>query len=150
MSVEIGSGLHSVDSRNDSYDPGMARAEDAARRAELAAGDVRAEAVRSQRLIDAFLVAAEQAGLRPQPLEARLLSGQSVRSDKEGWYLRRDRSVAIGTDGGYYQLVVPGGLRERLRGVRLRPTPPPLVVGRGGKDGETGPLQDFLDRLLKP
>lgn len=127
----------------------MARADDAARRAELAAGDVRAEAVRAQRLIDRFLAAAQQAGLEPQPLEARLLSGRTVRTDKQGWYLRRDRSVAIGADGGYYQLLVPGGLQERLRGVRLRPTPPPTIVGRGGKDGETGPLQDFLDRLLK-
>lgn len=126
----------------------MARADDAARRAELAAGDVRAEAVRAQRLIDDFLVAAERAGLVPQPLQARLLSGQTVRTDKTGWYLRRDRSVAVGADGGYYQLLVPGGLRERLRGVRLRASPPPMVVGRGGKDGETGPLQDFLDRLL--
>jgi len=132
----------------DSYDSGMARAEDAARRAELAAADSRAEAARAQRLIDAFLVAARRDGLEAQPLQARLLSGQQVRTDKQGWYLRRDRSVAIGADGGYYQLVVPGGLRERLRGVRLRPTPPPMVVGRGGKDGETGPLQDFLDRLL--
>jgi len=126
----------------------MARADDAARRAELAAGDVRAEAVRAQRLIDAFLAAAAAAGLAPQPLQARLLSGPTVRTDKTGWYLRRDHSVAIGSDGGYYQLLVPGGLRERIRGVRLLPTPPPLVVGRGGKDGETGPLQDFLDRLL--
>ena len=146
---EIRSSPHSDKRWDDSYDPGMARAEDAARRADLAAGDVRAEAVRAQRLIDAFLVSAQQLGLSPQPLEARLLSGHKVRTDKAGWYLRRDRSVAIGADGGYYQLLVPGGLRERLRGVRLRPTPPPLVIGRGGKDGENGPLQDFLDRLLK-
>ena len=33
---------------------------------------------------------------------------------------------------------------ERLTGVRLRSTPPPLEVGRGGKDGETGGLADFL------
>lgn len=128
----------------------MARADDAARRAELAAADVRAEAARAQKLIDGFLVAAQQAGMTPVPLQARLLTGQPVRTDKEGWYLRRDRSVAIGSDGGYYQLLVPGGLRERIRGVRLRATPPPMVVGRGGKDGETGPLQDFLNRLLKP
>jgi hypothetical protein len=126
----------------------MARADDAARRAELAAADSRAEAARAQRLIDAFLITARRNGLQPQPLQARLLSGRLVRTDKQGWYLRRDRSVAIGADGGYYQLLVPGGLRERIRGVRLRSTSPPMVVGRGGKDGETGPLQDFLDRLL--
>lgn len=126
----------------------MARAEDAARRAELAAGARRAEAAKAQRLIDRFVEAAGQAGVAPVPLEARLLSGQVVRTDRQGWYLRVDRSVAIGTDGGYYQLVVPGGWRERLRGVRLTPSPPPMVIGRGGKDGETGDLSFFLDRIL--
>jgi hypothetical protein len=82
------------------------------------------------------------------PLEARLLSGHAVRTDRQGWYLRVDRSVAIGTDGGYYQLVVPGGWRERIRGVRLSPSPPPMVIGRGGKDGETGDLTFFLNRVL--
>lgn len=126
----------------------MARAEDAARRAELAAGARRAEAAKAQQLIDRFVEAAGQAGVAPVPLEARLLSGQVVRTDRQGWYLRVDRSVAIGTDGGYYQLVVPGGWRERLRGVRLTPSPPPMVIGRGGKDGETGDLSFFLDRIL--
>ncbi len=56
--------------------------------------------------------------------------------------------MAIGEDGGYYILVVPGGLGERLRGVKLTPTPPPLIVGQGGRDGETGPLTDFLERRL--
>jgi hypothetical protein len=126
----------------------VARAEDAARRAELAAGERQAEASRAQRLIDDFVAAAEQAGIPPVPLEARLLTGQRVKTDRRGWYLRRNRSIAIGEDGGYYQLLVPGGLRERLRGVRLHPSPPPLVIGRGGKDGETGDLRFFLDRIL--
>jgi hypothetical protein len=26
--------------------------------------------------------------------------------------------------------------------------PPPLIVGKGGRDGETGDLQEFLDRIL--
>jgi hypothetical protein len=126
----------------------MARAEDAARRAELAAGARRAEAAKAQRLIDEFVEAAGRAGIPPVPLEARLLSGHAVRTDRQGWYLRVDRSVAIGTDGGYYQLVVPGGWRERIRGVRLSPSPPPMVIGRGGKDGETGDLTFFLNRVL--
>jgi hypothetical protein len=32
--------------------------------------------------------------------------------------------------------------------VKLSATPPPLVVGRGGRDGETGDLNEFLDRVL--
>lgn len=124
------------------------RIERAARRAELAAGDRRAEQLRAQRLIDAFVAEAERQGLPSEPLRARLFSGPFIRTDKQGWYLRVDRSVAIGTDGGYYQLVVPGGWRERLTGVRLQPSPPPLEIGRGGKDGETGPLSEYLDRRL--
>ncbi|QDP94722.1 hypothetical protein FOE78_01245 [Microlunatus elymi] len=126
----------------------MARADDAARRAELAAGARRAEAARAQQLIDDFVAATNSAGIAAEPLRARLLSGQQVKTDRAGWYLRRDHSIAIGTDGGYYQLVVPGGLAERLRGVRLQPSPPPMVVGRGGKDGETGDLKFFLDKRL--
>jgi hypothetical protein len=79
-----------------------------------------------------------------------LYSGQSVKTDKIGWYLRKNHSVAIGDDGRYYVLIVPGGLRERLSGAKLQPTPPPLVVGRGGKDGETGDLAKFLQLRLEP
>lgn len=126
----------------------MARTTDAARRAELAAGDRRAEAARAQRLIDAFVGAAQDAGVEAVPLRARLFSGASVKTDKHGWYLRQNKTVAIGTDGGYYYLIVAGGLVERVRGVHLTPSSPPLVVGRGGRDGETGDLSTFLDRRL--
>ena len=122
----------------------MSRAEEAAHRAELAAAKDRAESAEAQKLIDAFLVEARARGIAPEPLRATLYSGHAVKTDKTGWYLRKNRSVAVGDDGAYYVLTVPGGLRERLTGVRLRATPPPLEVGRGGKDGETGGLSDFL------
>ena len=32
--------------------------------------------------------------------------------------------------------------------MRLRPSPPPLIVGKGGRDGETGDLAEFLARRL--
>lgn len=124
------------------------RAEEAAVRAELAAGAERMESAKAQQLIDAFLTQAAEAGLQPEPLRATLYSGQSVKTDQRGWYLRKNRSVAVGEDGSYYILTVPGGLKERLRGVRLRPSPPPLIVGKGGRDGETGDLAEFLDRRL--
>lgn len=126
----------------------MSRAEEAARRAELAAAHERGENKAAQALIDDFVTAAGERGVAPEPLRATLLSGQSVKTDKQGWYLRRNRSVAVGTDGNYYVLTVPGGLTERLRGVRLKPTPPPLVIGKGGRDGETGDLAEFLKRRL--
>lgn len=122
----------------------MSRAEEAARRAELAAGAAAAESREAQKLIDAFLLDARARGIAPEPLRATLFDGHRVKTDKTGWYLRKNRSVAVGDDGSYYVLTVPGGLRERFTGARLRPTPPPLEVGRGGKDGETGGLADFL------
>ncbi|MGI3783508.1 MAG: hypothetical protein ACRYG2_22310, partial [Janthinobacterium lividum] len=77
-----------------------------------------------------------------------LFDGHAVKTDKTGWYLRKNKSVAVGDDGAYYALTVPGGLRERLAGVRLQPSPPPLEVGRGGRDGETGDLAEFLRKRL--
>ena len=134
----------------DRYDPYMSRAEEAAKRAELAAAQERAESLKAQKLIDAFLAAAKAKGIAPQPLRATLYSGKSVKTDKVGWYLRKNQSVAVGDDGSYYVLIVPGGFRERLSGVKLRPSPPPLVVGRGGKDGETGDMAEFLQLRLEP
>jgi len=127
----------------------VSRAEEAARRAELAASQERAESVKAQVLIDAFVAEAQAAGIAPEPLRATLYSGQTVKTDKTGWYLRKNQSLGIGTDGGYYVLTVPGGLKERLRGVHLQPSAPPLYVGKGGKDGETGDLAWFLQRRLE-
>jgi hypothetical protein len=127
----------------------MSRAEEAARRAELAAAQERGESQQAQRLIDAFVAESRARGIAPEPLRATLYSGQSVKTDKVGWYLRKNRSLAIGEDGAYYVLTVPGGLRERFGGVRLTPTPPPLIVGKGGRDGESGSLSDFLGWRLE-
>jgi hypothetical protein len=122
----------------------MSRAEEAARRAELAAAQERGESLQAQKLINEFITAAKAKGIAPHPLRATLYGGQSVKTDKVGWYLRKNQSLAIGDDGSYYVLTVPGGLRERFSGVKLTPTPPPLVVGKGGRDGESGDLADFL------
>jgi hypothetical protein len=127
----------------------MSRAEDSARRAELEAAAVRAEAAQAQVLIDAFVTEAKAKGIAPVPLRATLYSGQSVKTDKIGWYLRNNQSLAIGDDGAYYILTVPGGLKERLRGVQLKPSLPPMYVGKGGKDGDTGDLREYLDRILQ-
>jgi hypothetical protein len=122
----------------------MSRAEEAARRAELAANANRAESKQAQVLIDRFVTQARERGIAPHPLKATLYSGHSVKTDKVGWYLRKNQSLAIGEDGSYYILTVPGGLRERLTGVKLKPSPPPMVVGKGGRDGESGDLAEFL------
>ncbi len=122
----------------------MSRAEEAARRAELAAAQERGESLRAQEMIDKFVLEAKARGIAPQRLRATLYGGQSVKTDKVGWYLRKNERLAIGEDGAYYVLSVPGGLRERISGVKLKPSAPPLIVGKGGRDGESGDLAEFL------
>ena len=100
--------------------------------------------MQAQVLIDHFVADAKTREIAPQPLRATLYTGQSVKTDKVGWYLRKNQSLAIGDDGSYYVLTVPGGLRERLSGVKLKASPPPLIVGKGGRDGESGDLAEFL------
>ena len=125
------------------------RARDAQRRVELGEQAARLEAVAAQRLIDEFLVQIKESGPAPVPLRATTLDGHNVRTDKVGWYLRQNHSIAIDVDGGYHVLTVPGGWRERLRGVKLTPVLPPLQVGKGGRDGETGDLKEFLGWVLE-
>lgn len=124
-------------------------AEDARRRLELSESTARQEAAAAQKLVDDFVRAATERGIATQPLKARLFSGQEVRTDKRGWYIRASKALAIGEDGGYYQLVVPGSLSDRVRGVKLQASPPPLVVNRGGRDGESGDLAEFLTWRLQ-
>ncbi|MCW2810482.1 MAG: hypothetical protein JWP61_940 [Friedmanniella sp.] len=126
----------------------MSRAEEAARRAELAAAAQAAESREAQVLVDEFVAQARARGIAPGPLKATLYTGKVVKTDKVGWYLRKNESLAIGEDGSYYVLTVPGGFKERFTGVQLKASPPPLVVGRGGRDGESGDIGEFLQRRL--
>ncbi|RRD49405.1 hypothetical protein [Arachnia propionica] len=125
------------------------RKADALRRLELAEQAADLEASRAQVLIDQFIRDARAAGIAPVPLRATTLDGHVVRTDKQGWYLRQNRSIAIDTDGGYQVLIVPGGFMARFRGVKLQATRPSLQVGRGGRDGETGDLKEFLTWVLE-
>lgn len=124
------------------------RAADAQRRIELSKQAARLEATRAQVLIDEFVATAKANGPAPVPLKATTLDGHIVKTDKVGWYLRRNKSIAIDVDGGYHILTVPGGWKERVRGVKLTPSLPPLQVGKGGRDGETGDLKEFLAWVL--
>ncbi len=126
----------------------MSRQEAARVRQALSDANAKAEAVAAQKLIDQFLIDVKTSGVDPVPLKAVTLDGHVVKTDKTGWYIRQNHSLAIGVDGGYYVLTVPGGWKERLRGVKLPRTDPPLVVGKGGRDGETGDLTEFLQWVL--
>jgi hypothetical protein len=124
------------------------RHEDAKRRQELAAAALRNESVAAQVLVDEFVATAKQRGLAPEPLRAILMDGTRVKSDQVGWYINKGRTLAIGPDGRWFQMLTSGGRLARFTGVKLQPSPPPLVIGRGGRDGETGDLKDFLARAL--
>jgi len=128
---------------------GRDRRRDAAERAALEASARRAEAEEAQRLVDAFVVAARERGIAPEPLVATQLDGRRVKTDRSGWYLNARRSVAVGEDGGWYVLLVPSSTLGRFRGVRLEASDPELAVGKNGRDGEGGVLTELLDRILE-
>jgi hypothetical protein len=134
-------------------DPAKRRAE----RAERADYHVEAQRLRSEQdsakaqvLVDRFVARATQAGLATEELRARPWSGRGrYRTGVVGWYLRRDRSVGVGVDGGFYVLVVAPERFGRWRTVRVEPTPPPLQVGRGARDGESVTLDALLEKRLQ-
>jgi len=108
-----------------------------------------AEAREAAALLDDFVRRATERGLPPHPLTARTFDGRATyRTHVRGWYLKSNRSVAVGEDGEYYVLTVPASLRARFTGADLSPSMPRLIVGAGGGDGETVPLAQLLDRRL--
>ncbi|MGV8910550.1 MAG: hypothetical protein ACOH1Y_16340 [Propionicimonas sp.] len=122
------------------------RQTDARRRHELAAAGAQAEARAAHEQLDAFVARMRELGVAPEPLQATLLNGSRVKTDKAGWYLNKARTLAVADDGTYYQLVTAGSGLARFTGLKLQPSAPTLVIGRGGRDGETGDLADFLAR----
>jgi len=112
----------------------------------------RAEAAESERarpLVAEFVRRAREQGLASGPLRARAYSGSATyRTRLRGWYLQPTGLLAIGEDGAFYVLIAAGGLSARLRGVDVVPSPPPLAVGRGARDGESMSLRELLDWRL--
>lgn len=133
-----------------SEDDWAARRRDAA--AEHAARHDRvraAETERARALLADFVGAARERGLPTVPLRARAMNGRSLyRTGLTGWYLKRNGALAVDEHGDYYVMSAPTSLTARLRGVTLSPSEPPLVVGRGGRDGESMPLAELLELRL--
>ena len=119
--------------------------------AHSAAADRRraAESARAQLLVDRFVADAVRAGLPTEELTVRPWNGGGrYRTGISGWYLRNDRSIGVGVDGGYYVLIAPPVWFGRWRTVRVAPTPPPLTVGAGARDGESIDLAPLLAMRL--
>jgi hypothetical protein len=108
------------------------------------------ESEKAQVLIDRFVERATEAGLATEKLTARPWSGRGrYRTGVVGWYLRRDRSIGVGRDGNFYILTVAPVRFGQWRTVPLEPSPPPLQVGKGAKDGESFALEDLLEMRLQ-
>lgn len=108
-----------------------------------------AESAQAKLLIEQFVRDATAAGITPEQLTARSYSGEGrYRTNVTGWYLKRDRSIAVGTDGNFYVMACPGGIAAKLKGVTISPADPPLEVGKGGRDGESMPMADALAKRL--
>ncbi len=107
------------------------------------------ESAKAQLLLDRFVEYATRAGVPTQELTARPWSGRGrYRTGVVGWYLRGDQSIGLGVDGSYYVLVVPPERFGRWRTVPVAPTPPPLQVGQGARDGESVALDVLLQMRL--
>jgi hypothetical protein len=125
------------------------RREAAALHAEALERQQQAETRQARALVDDFLREVTDRGIAPEPLAARSYDGRwRYRTPLRGWYLRRNQSVAIGTDGQFYVLTAPASLRARFSGVTPAPSDPPLILGKGGRDGESIDLADALARVL--
>lgn len=125
------------------------RRADAAAHAEALARREAAEHARARELLRAFVARAKDAGPAPVELVARDEHGRGrYRTGLLGWYLRRDESLAVSTAGDFYVLRAPAGWAARWRGVTLSPHEPPLVLGAGGRDGESVDLAEAIDRVL--
>ena len=126
------------------------RAEQAAYHVEAQRRRSQEESAKAQVLLDRFVAHATSAGLPTEELTARPWSGRGrYRTGVVGWYLRRDRSVGVGVDGGYYLLVVAPERFGRWRRVPVDPSPPPLQVGRGARDGDSVTLDALLQMRLQ-
>jgi len=126
------------------------RAEHAAYHADAQRRRDQEESTRAQLLVERFVARALEQGLPTAELRARPYSGRGrYRTGVVGWYLRRNESIGVGTDGSYYVLLVAPVRLGRWRTVPVEPSPPPLEVGRGGRDGEAVALEDLLRKRLQ-
>ena len=108
------------------------------------------ETAQARQLLTDFIATLKERGVGPEPLRAQVVgSNTSYRTGLTGWYLRRNRSLAVDVDGNFYILGVPASLKARVAGVRVVASDPPLLVGQGARDGESLPLAELLRLRLE-
>ena len=108
-----------------------------------------AETARARAIVGDFVARMMAQSVPPHPLRARVADGRrSYRTKLTGWYVRRNRALAVGVDGEFYILDTPPSLRKWLLGADVMPSDPPLVVGEGARDGESIPLDELLEQRL--
>ena len=104
-----------------------------------------AESAQARALIAQFVADATARGIAPVTLRATSYDGRArYRTSTLGWYLRRNQTVAVGTDGEFYLLSVPRSIRALFGRATLEPSDPPLILGKGARDGESIDLVDAL------
>lgn len=103
------------------------------------------ETAQAREQLVAFVEELKTRRVEPEELRAQVVgSATSYRTGVTGWYLRKNRSLGVDLDANFYILGVPASLKSRLTGIHLTPSDPPLVVGRGARDGESMPLAQLL------
>jgi hypothetical protein len=108
-----------------------------------------AETARAREMVREFAREAQTRGITPGDLLARAGDRKpTYRTGLLGWYLTRDGSLGVTTDGDYYHLASPRSVKARLLGVQLQPAEPPLQVGAGARDGESIALDVLLAMRL--
>lgn len=108
------------------------------------------ETAQARELLADFIATLKERGVEPEPLRAQVVgSNASYRTSLTGWYLRRNRSLAVDADGNFYILGVQASLKARVAGVHVLPSDPPIIVGQGARDGESMPLAELLRLRLE-
>lgn len=119
------------------------------RRAQALERQQAAESKQAVVLLADFVKQAQARGVDPEVLYARTYDGRSrYRTTTTGWYLKRDRTVAVDAGGNFYILAVPASILGLIRGATLTPSDPPLVLGKGGRDGQSIALSEAIENRL--
>lgn len=107
------------------------------------------ESGKAREIIKSFVRQARERGLRQAKLVAHAYDGsRSYRTGLSGWYINVACTLAVDPDGEFYILSVPSSWRAWFTKAEIRPEPPRLIIGEGGRDGSSIPIGQLLDQRL--